>query len=388
MAGLRIFVSSTCYDLSILRAQLRLFIESMGYVPIMSDYEDILYDPRIHIHTSCLDEINNCDILILIIGSRFGNKGSIEALNKINFEKLKSESLNVEALKQKECLSVTQLEVLKGIENSIPVYTFIEKRVDYDYKLYEKNKSNDFIDKIEFPSIERQDIAKYIFNFINFIHFRTKGNNIFTFEKTQDIEDTLRKQWSGYFQRLLYEQRFNVSEGKQIDNLSQQFVDLKTAILSSFNVDQREVASGIVKYRRLFEFIFGLRLLDINYLKSTKDSWDFVLKKANITEIREISNKNSFSNSIIRSRTFLIKNDGTFFEARLSEDIIKELSIDWDNFIKMKSSSKDIIIDTLSEMVDSINLIRFINKKFENYYNELIGYQVDKDSNLQYYIKD
>ena len=56
MAGLRVFVSSTCYDFALLRSELRNFIVSMGYDPIMSDYADVLYDPRIHTHTSCIDE--------------------------------------------------------------------------------------------------------------------------------------------------------------------------------------------------------------------------------------------------------------------------------------------------------------------------------------------
>ncbi|HBE5548536.1 TPA: DUF4062 domain-containing protein, partial [Escherichia coli] len=36
MAGLRVFVSSTCYDLSLLRSQLRIFIQNLGYEPMMS----------------------------------------------------------------------------------------------------------------------------------------------------------------------------------------------------------------------------------------------------------------------------------------------------------------------------------------------------------------
>ena len=43
MAELRVFISSTCYDLSLLRSQLRTFTKNMGYEPIMSDYEDILH---------------------------------------------------------------------------------------------------------------------------------------------------------------------------------------------------------------------------------------------------------------------------------------------------------------------------------------------------------
>ena len=139
MAEMRVFISSTCYDLSLLRSQLRLFIKNIGYEPIMSDYEDVLYDPRIHTHTSCVDEVRNCDMLILIIGSRFGGKTTPEALNKVNFEVLKNEGISVELLKEKECLSVTQLEVLKAIESSMPVYTFIDKSVWKDNELYEKN---------------------------------------------------------------------------------------------------------------------------------------------------------------------------------------------------------------------------------------------------------
>ena len=41
MAGTKIFVSSTCYDLSVLRAELRNFILSLGHEPVMSDYADI-----------------------------------------------------------------------------------------------------------------------------------------------------------------------------------------------------------------------------------------------------------------------------------------------------------------------------------------------------------
>lgn len=280
MSELNVFVSSTCYDLSLLRSQLRLFVKGMGYNPIMSDYEDILYDPRTHTHTSCVDEVSNCDVLILIIGSRFGGKASLKSLNKINFDVLKNESVSIDILKEKENLSVTQLEVLTAIENSIPVYTFIEKRVWHDHLLFEKNKQSDIIEKIIFPSIEKQETAKYIFNFINFVRLRTKNNNIFTFEKGQYIEEILKKQWANYFQRLLREQRFAESERKRLDILSERFEDLKMAILSSINDgDQRDIARGIIRYRRLFDFLLSLKSIDFTYIKSTKVLGKRCLKK-------------------------------------------------------------------------------------------------------------
>lgn len=94
VSGLKVFVSSTCFDLSMVRSQHRTFILSMGYDPILSDYDDVLYDPRIHTHTSCVDEVNNCDMLILLIGSRYGGKSTVEALNRIDFDTLKNSGVN------------------------------------------------------------------------------------------------------------------------------------------------------------------------------------------------------------------------------------------------------------------------------------------------------
>lgn len=370
MAETRVFISSTCYDLSLLRSQLRIFIKNMGYEPIMSDYEDILYDPRIHTHTSCVDEVQNCDILVLIIGSRFGGKASPEALNRINFDVLNNETLSVDVLKEKECLSVTQLEVLKAIENAIPVYTFIDKRVWHDHALYEKNKASGIADQIVFPSIEKQETAKYIFNFINFVRLRTRGNNIFTFEKGQDIEDTLKKQWSGYFQRLLQEQRFTDNTQKKMDILGEQFEDLKTAILSSIeNVDQRETARGIVRYRRLSEILFGLRFSP-QHLISANISFKDLLSQHGIVDIIDSRDVCISHERPMMPRSLLIKEDGTFFESRVPKEMFLDFEMEWDSFKQLQPKVKEIVLDTLSEMYRPTSLIRYRSMHIEDYLHE------------------
>lgn len=370
MAETRVFISSTCYDLSLLRSQLRIFIKNMGYEPIMSDYEDILYDPRIHTHTSCVDEVQNCDILVLIIGSRFGGKASPEALNRINFDVLNNETLSADVLKEKECLSVTQLEVLKAIENAIPVYTFIDKRVWHDHALYEKNKASGIADQIVFPSIEKQETAKYIFNFINFVRLRTRGNNIFTFEKGQDIEDTLKKQWSGYFQRLLQEQRFTDNNQKKMDILGEQFEDLKTAILSSIeNVDQRETARGIVRYRRLSEILFGLRFSP-QHLISANISFKDLLSQHGIVDIIDSRDVCISHERPMMPRSLLIKEDGTFFESRVPKEMFLDFEMEWDSFKQLQPKVKEIVLDTLSEMYRPTSLIRYRSMHIEDYLHE------------------
>ena len=115
MSVLKVFISSTCYDLDNVRDGLRDFIYNIGYEPVMSDYGDVLYDPRIHTHTSCIEEVKNCDMLVLLIGGRFGGKAISEAVSVVDFEKVK-EKIKAGIVIDDERLSITHLEVLKAME--------------------------------------------------------------------------------------------------------------------------------------------------------------------------------------------------------------------------------------------------------------------------------
>ena len=87
----------------------------MGHIPVMSDYADVLYDPRTH--TSCVSEVANCDMLIVIIGSRFGGISVPEAIDAVNTNDFEDTISNTSENK----ISITQLEVLKAIECNIPI---------------------------------------------------------------------------------------------------------------------------------------------------------------------------------------------------------------------------------------------------------------------------
>ena len=366
MAGIRIFVSSTCYDLSMLRGELRNFMHSFGYEPIMSDYADILYDPRFHTHTSCIDEVCSCDMLVVIIGSRYGGKGVPEAIKRIdwkNFENFDKEQMS-------NC-SITQLEILKALENEIPVYTFIEREVYHDHAVYEKNKDSEKIDSIIFPSIDNQKTAKYIFEFIDFIRKQSKGNSFFPFEKIQDIEEILKKQWSGYFHRLLDEEKYRTSERKRMDLLNEQFEDLKAAILSSIEAgDQREIAQGIVRYRRLADFLFSFRL-SMAFLLSTKDSFDEIMKnKLGIIEMIDGRKLDDSYGRMIAPYTFLVKENKTFYACRWPMDLIESLNDEWESFKKQKHKTKEIILDTLRNLSGNLMITRYHSETLDEFLNE------------------
>lgn len=199
MPALRVFVSSTCYDFDSVRERLRLFISSLGHEPVMSEYGDILYDPDASTHVSCIEDVKSCDMLVLLIGGRFGGEAVSEAASMINFEAL-SEKIRAGTKIDDEKLSVTHLEVLKAIEEGMPVYTFVKEDVYREHKVYEKNKDNPHI---LYPSIGKQETAKYIFEFINLVRLRKQGNSVFPFDRESKIEEILKNQWSCYFQSLL-----------------------------------------------------------------------------------------------------------------------------------------------------------------------------------------
>jgi len=176
----------------------------MGYEPVMSEYSDILYDPRAHTHDRCLKEIPACDMVVLIIGARFGGTAVPSTLGNLDIDLLCRLSEKSAILDTKEKLSVTQLEVLKAIEQSIPVYAFVDEKVLHDHHVYEKNKDKEeVIDHIEFPSIQKRETAKYIFEFINFLSHRVTNNSITGFSRLDDIRNHITAQWSQLFQRLL-----------------------------------------------------------------------------------------------------------------------------------------------------------------------------------------
>ncbi len=369
MASLRVFVSSTCFDLGPIRGQLRNFLNSMGYEPIMSDYNDVLYDPRIHTHTSCIEEIATCDIIVLLVGSRFGGKAIPEAISKVDFDAIIEKSKSVEHLKKKENISVTQLEVLKAVEIEIPIFTFIDSRLWNDHELYEKNKSKPILKDIEFPSIEKPETAEFIFEFVNFLRHRTKGNSINTFAKFEDIEETLKKQWAGLFQKLLNESRNKQLEFKRIDTLSNQFEDLKTAILTSIgSSNEREVARGVVRFRRLVDFLRNLRLSDYSRLLNDQLTWDvFFNEIVGVTNIIDLESIVPNLNRHMRFRTLLVKNDETFYEVRFGIDYINEIAQEFEAFINLPSDTRNIIFDALGDMRSGLMIIRYHRENYREY---------------------
>ena len=370
LANLKVFISSTCYDLSIIREQLKKFIENMGYFTILSDYSDILYDPREHTHTSCVQEVKNADMVILIIGSRYGGKTVPDALKEIDLDKLKELSTSPQLISESKELSITQLEILKAIELDIPLYIFVDSKVSHEHYVYSKNKE---IKGMIFPSIDKQESAKYIFSFIDFLQHRVRNNNLMKYTKFEDIEYQLKNQWSAYFQRLLKEQRKDDQECKSFSSISEQINDLKIALISTISDTQaKDIARGTIEFRRLIDCLISLNIDKNDILSENKTILD-LLKSINIKYFVEIEN-----DIYGRSNFILIKEDKSIILSRIRIRFFSDMIQDYEKFKSLQSDFRKVIYDTLSDIYSNRGMMIFKSQpiKIKDYLKD--NFQKDK----------
>lgn len=195
-------MSSTYYDLKHIRASLDVFIDSMGFDSILSEKGDIAYSPDIPLDESCYKEVRTVDVLVLIIGGRYGAAASSNKIDDKTFHT--------------RYVSITRKEFDEAISRDIPVYILIDAAVYSEYQTFQRNRDNSSVVYAHVDSVN-------IFNLIEDIATRPKNNPIKTFEKFADIEIWLREQWSGLFRELLQ----RMSAQKQLSDLKSQVNDLR-----------------------------------------------------------------------------------------------------------------------------------------------------------------
>ena len=203
MAKPRIFVSSTYYDLKHIRASLDLFIDSLGYEPVLSEKGDIAYTHDRALDESCYREAENSDIFVLIIGGRYGSEasGGEKKRGQNFFERYES---------------ITKKEYESAVARDIPIYVLIEKGVNSEYQTFLRNKEKTDINYAHVDSVN-------VFHLIEEILSKPRNNPIQTFEKFEEIETWLREQWAGLFRELMRRQ----SQQQQLFGLTTQVGELK-----------------------------------------------------------------------------------------------------------------------------------------------------------------
>lgn len=176
MSKLKIFISSTYYDLRIVRDELEGFINGLGYESIRHEQGHIPYGSKKGLEDYCYKEIGVCDILISIIGGRYGSKSRTDDRH-----------------------SISQMELKTASELNKQVYIFIEKSVYEEHSFYLANRENKDVKYTHVDNVK-------IHEFIKTVSELPFNNTTFPFETASDIKKYLKDQLSGLFQRLLKEE--------------------------------------------------------------------------------------------------------------------------------------------------------------------------------------
>lgn len=269
MAKPKVFISSTFYDLRQIRADIDQFLRVMGFDTIRNEIGAIPYGRDLPLEDDCIKEVEQCDILISIIGGRFGSetrdKGSIDQYNNPS--------------------SISQRELRTAIKHSKQVYIFIDKNVDAEYNTYQLNKNNKDI-KYRYVDDNR------IYSFIEEVRNLDRNNNIKSFESADEITNYLREQFAGLFQRFL-ENQSRVKEYNLINELERTSNNLKqlTEFLVSQNKDKQQEIEQIlmINHPLINELKQDLRIPYNFYIIGLEDLNALLLARGFKTSIPTIS---------------------------------------------------------------------------------------------------
>ncbi len=353
MANLRVFVSSTAYDLGVLRSALRGFVEGLGYDAVLSDYSDVLYDPREHAHKSCLEEVRTCDIVVLIIGSRFGSALDPEVLKSSLHE---MDAQHLQEGESSPCLSVTQAEALAAAGSGIPLFAFVEAAVLHDHSVFQTNLGKPFAKDITYPSISQPETAEYIFNFIDYLRGRSYNNAVIPFDRMEDVVGHLQKQWAALFQRMLAEARAGRDDSVRIDRLADKFEDLKAALLATVgDAGSRETARAVIRSRRLVEFLRALPNRGVPmreaFIAGDQPFWELLRTTADVVGVEEDARAATEGVGSMWP-TVLRTTEGPALRCRFSRHLLDRLEADWQNVRGLSAAERAVIYDALLDTDD------------------------------------
>lgn len=297
MAKPIVFISSTFYDLKHVRADLDLFLDQLGYEPIRNEEGDIPYGKDDSLEEYCYKEIKGVDILVSIIGGKFG-----------------SESKKYDS-------SISQAELRTAISENKQVYIFIERNVLLEYETYLLNKGAN----INYRYVD----DKRIYAFIEEIKSLSSNNNVKEFDSVSDITNYLKEQFAGLFQRFLQEQS-RVKEVNLIKGLEKTAQTLNKLInfLQDENKGQADEINKILFINHpLVERIKSLLQIKYNFYFETLDD---VCELLSARGYKDISNQFEYYYAFSKDsnkKHFVLKIDETLFDGEKKLKFVKKS--DW-----------------------------------------------------------
>lgn len=234
MARPRVFVSSTYYDLRQVRSDLERFIHELGFDPVLHEAGSITLGADAKLEDYCYSEIENCDIVVSLIGGRFGTPSTSDD-NSISHKELK-----------------------RAHQLRKQIYVFVERSVYAEYRLWQKNRQ---VSNITWSTID----DTRVFAFIDEVQSLPVNNQLRTFEVANDVTSILREQWAGLFQRFLQEHTaISISQGLDRIEATTKTLESLVSLISTDRASRDSSIEGVLLFHHP-AFATVKRVLKITY---------------------------------------------------------------------------------------------------------------------------
>ena len=168
---MRVFVSSTVFDLVDVRAELWSLLKSLGVMPVLSDEKLSDFDEQVDVNSieTCLVNVERSDLVIFVLSQRYGPR-----LGKFGFE---------------DC-SATHLEYRRAIKLKKPILFYVRDRLEADFMIWKKN--NDKLD-LTFAWAEDTGLFEFLAERRKLVKDSNVNNWISFFTNSIDLKDAVRR---------------------------------------------------------------------------------------------------------------------------------------------------------------------------------------------------
>lgn len=169
MAEANVFISSTFVDLHDFRQTISQALKDMGYEPILFERGGMSFDPSKPVIESGFDRVRETDVFVLVIGGRYGT--------------------STHSGSKRKYLSVTRAEYRLAANIGMPIFVFVDERVNLESQLHADNRGKNLKYK------HTQDTQ--VFDFLAEIRKEVRNNAIFTYRDSGEIVSQLKMQLAG-----------------------------------------------------------------------------------------------------------------------------------------------------------------------------------------------
>jgi len=167
---MRVFISSTAYDLSDARDLVAESLHSAEHAAVHHENATFPNYTRVHSHDRCILAVATCDALACIVDRRYGGTYSGTLRANTPAIELPQRGGGTPCLSVQE-LSITWMEVLEARQLGIPVMTFARQKTLDELEIWKRNRHLKSLKMVHVPDDQRR-----LFDFLSWTTHQQRDN--------------------------------------------------------------------------------------------------------------------------------------------------------------------------------------------------------------------